>query len=198
MAGRWLKGLGIAAAGAALLPAAGGLVFAATRTAPCDRTELTASIGGVQPSTPHASALDRLTIVLVGDTGFNPTDAKVEPGGVRKGKKLTSFSDTLAGISSEVDGDLAFVNLETVITDRNDLAPEGKGKGAFHFRSHPAALKALIDAGFNLFSLANNHSYDYGPQGVEETLYHVAVANAEKAIAYTGIGSNFDEAIHPG
>ena len=198
MAGRWLKGLGIAAAGAALLPAAGGLVFAATRTAPCDRTELTASIGGVQPSPPHASALDRLTIVLVGDSGFNPTDAKVEPGGVRKGKKLTSFSDTLAGISSEVDGDLAFINLETVVTDRNDLAPEGKGKGAFHFRSHPAALKALIDAGFNLFSLANNHSYDYGPQGVEETLYHVAVANAEKAIAYTGIGSNFDEAIHPG
>ena len=198
MAGRWLKGLGIAAAGAALLPAAGGLVFAATRTAPCDRTELTASIGGVQPSPPHASALDRLTIVLVGDTGFNPTDAKVEPGGVRKGKKLTSFSDTLAGISSEVDGDLAFINLETVVTDRNDLAPEGKGKGAFHFRSHPAALKALIDAGFNLFSLANNHSYDYGPQGVEETLYHVAVANAEKAIAYAGIGSNFDEAIHPG
>ncbi len=198
MAGRWLKGLGIAAAGAALLPAAGGLVFAATRTAPCDRTELTASIGGVQPSPRHASALDRLTIVLVGDTGFNPTDAKVEPGGVRKGKKLTSFSDTLAGISSEVDGDLAFINLETVVTDRNDLAPEGKGKGAFHFRSHPAALKALIDAGFNLFSLANNHSYDYGPQGVEETLYHVAVANAEKAIAYTGIGSNFDEAIHPG
>ena len=81
---------------------------------------------------------------------------------MRKGKKLTSFSDTLAGISSEVDGDLAFINLETVVTDRNDLAPEGKGKGAFHFRSHPAALKALIDAGFNLFSLANNHSYDYG------------------------------------
>ena len=183
---------------AALLPAAGGLLYAATRTAPCDRTELTASIGGVQPSPPHASALDRLTIVLVGDTGFNPTDAKVEPGGVRKGKKLTSFSDTLAGISSEVDGDLAFINLETVVTDRNDLAPEGKGKGAFHFRSHPAALKALIDAGFNLFSLANNHSYDYGPQGVEETLYHVAVANAEKAIAYAGIGSNFDEAIRPG
>jgi poly-gamma-glutamate synthesis protein (capsule biosynthesis protein) len=139
-----------------------------------------------------------MTIVLVGDTGFNPTDAKVEPGGIRDGKKLVSFSDTLAGISSEVDGDLAFINLETVVTDRNDLAPEGKGKGAFHFRSHPAALKALIDAGFNLFSLANNHSYDYGSQGVEETLYHLAVANAEKAIAYAGIGSNFDEAIHPG
>lgn len=198
MARNWLKGVGIAAACVGVLPVVGGLLHAATRTAPCDRTELTASIGTVQSSPPHASALDRLTIVLVGDTGFNPTDAKVEPGGVRKGKKLTSFSDTLAGISKEVDGDLAFINLETVVTDRNDLPPEGKGKGAFHFRSHPAALKALIDAGFNLFSLANNHSYDYGPQGVEETLYHVAVANAEKAIAYAGIGGNFDEAIRPG
>jgi poly-gamma-glutamate synthesis protein (capsule biosynthesis protein) len=198
MARSWLKGLGIIAAGAVFLPVAGGLLYAASRTAPCDRTELTASIGGVQPSPPHASSGDRLTLVLVGDTGFNPTDAKVDADGIRKGKQVTSFNDTLAGISSEIDGDLAFINLETVVTDRNDLKPEGKGKGAFHFRSHPAALKALIDAGFNLFSLANNHSYDYGPQGIEETLYHLAVANAQKAIAYAGIGSNFDEAIRPG
>jgi poly-gamma-glutamate synthesis protein (capsule biosynthesis protein) len=198
MARSWLKGLGIATASVAVLPVAGGLLYAATRTAPCDRTELTASIGNVQSSPPHASSLDRMTIVLVGDSGFNPTDAKVEAGGVRKGKKLMSFSETLAGISGKVDGDLAFINIESVVTDRNDLPAEGKGRGAFHFRSHPAALKALIDAGFNLFSLANNHSYDYGPQGIEETLYHVAVANAEKAIAYAGIGSNFDEAIRPG
>jgi hypothetical protein len=194
----WLRGVGIVAGCVGIVSVAGGLLHAAPRTAPCDRTELTASIGGVQPSPPHASSLDRMTIVLAGDTGFNPTDAKVEAGGVRKGKKLVSFSDTLAGISSEVDGDLAFINLETVVTDRNELPPEGKGKNAFHFRSHPAALKALIDAGFNLFSLANNHSYDYGPQGIEETLYHLAVANAQKAIAYAGIGSNFDEAIKPG
>src|SRR3970282_1742712 len=75
---------------------------------------------------------------------------------------------------------------------------EGKVKGAFHFRSHPAALKALIDSGFNLFSLANNHAFDYGAPGIEETLYHLAVANAERAIAYAGIGSNFEEAIRPG
>src|SRR3990170_2612574 len=153
MARLWLKSLGMAAAGAALLPVAGGLLYGASRAAP----------------------RDRLTIVLVGDTGFNPTDAKVDAKGVRKGKQVMSFTETLAGISRDVDGDLAFVNLETVITDRNDLAPEGKGKGAFHFRSHPAALKALIDAGFNLFSLANNHAFDYGAPGIEETLYHLAV-----------------------
>ena len=197
MAHRWLKALGIAAAGAALLPAAGGLLYAATRAVPCDRTELTASIGDNQAASPPRSALDRLTIVLVGDAGFNPTDAKVDAKGLRKGKQVMSFTETLAGISRDVDGNLAFVNFETVVTDRNDLAPEGKGKGAFHFRSHPAALKALIDAGFNLFSLANNHAMDYGAPGIEETLYHLAVANAERAIAYAGIGSNFEEAIRP-
>lgn len=191
MARRWLKALGMAAAGA-LLPA-GGLLFAATRTAPCDRAELTASIGEHRTAAP-----DRLTIVLAGDAGFNVSGARVDPKGILKDKKLTSFADALSGVANEVDGDLAFVNLETVITDRNDILPETKGKGVFHFRSHPAALKALIDAGFNLFSLANNHAYDYGALGIEETLYHLAVANAEKAIAFAGIGSDFAEAIKPG
>ena len=199
MARRWRRSLGIAAAGVALLLAAGGLLYAATRAAPCDRTELTASIAGAdQAASPQPSSLDRLTIVLVGDTGFNPTDAKVDANGMRKGKQVITFTDALSGIARDVDGDLAFVNLETVVTDRNDLAPEGKGKGTFHFRSHPAALKALIDAGFNLFSLAHNHAYDYGAAGIEETLYHLAVANAERAIAYAGVGSNFSEAVKPG
>ena len=38
---------------------------------------------------------------------------------------------------------------------------------------------------------------DYGDQGVEETLYHLAVANTERAIAYAGLGSTFDEAVKP-
>jgi poly-gamma-glutamate synthesis protein (capsule biosynthesis protein) len=198
VARRWLKALGIAAAGVALIPVAGGLLYGATRALPCDRPELTASIGGGQEALSQHSGLDRLTIVLAGDTGFNPSDAKVEADGLHKGKQVTSFPDTLAGIARDVDGDLAFVNLETVITDRNDLEPQGKGKNVFHFRSHPAALKALIDTGFNLFSLANNHAFDYGAPGIEETLYHLAVANAERAIAYAGIGSNLDEAMRPG
>ena len=197
MARGWLISLGLAATGAALVPVA-GLLYAATHVAPFDRTELTASIGTSQTAAAPLSSLDRMTIVLVGDADFNPSEAKVDANGLRKGRKLTAFSYLLGGIAADMDGDLAFINLETVITDRNDLAPEGKGKGAFHFRSHPAALKALIHAGFNLFSLANNHSFDYGAAGVEETLYHVAVANAERTIAYAGIGSNFDEAIKPG
>ena len=196
MARGWLKSFGLAA-GAALLPAAAGLLYAATSPAPCDRPERTAAIDASQTATAQTSP-DRLSIVLVGDTGFNTTDAKVDAEGIHKGKQVTSFTDALAGVAGAVNGDLAFVNLETVVTDRNDLGPEGRGKGTFHFRSHPDALKALIDSGFNLFGLANNHAYDYGAQGIEETLYHLALANAERPIAVAGIGGNFEEAIRPG
>lgn len=200
MARRWRRSFGIATACLALLPAAGGLLYAGVPANPCDRSELTASIGTGQTDSSQAPSfsLDRLTIVLVGDTGFNSTDAKVDPKVMYKGRQTIGFTDALSKIAGEVDGELAFVNLETIITDRNDIPPETKGKGAFHFRSHPAALKALIDAGFNLFALANNHSYDYGAAGIEETLYHLAVANAERAIAFAGIGSNFAEAVKPG
>jgi poly-gamma-glutamate synthesis protein (capsule biosynthesis protein) len=165
---------------------------------PCDTTEVTASIGN---SPTRGPGLDRMTIVLVGDAGFNATDAQVDAKGWHKGKAVTPFADMTSGIAKDIDGDLAFVNLETVVTDRNDLRPEKKGGGdkdaPFHFRSHPAAVKALIDLGFNLFSLANNHASDYGAPGIEETLYHLAIANTERAIAFAGIGSNFEEAIKP-
>src|SRR5680860_1393760 len=41
------------------------------------------------------------------------------------------------------------------------------------------------DAGFN-------------PNGAEETLYHMALAAAERAIAFAGIGANYEEATRPG
>jgi poly-gamma-glutamate synthesis protein (capsule biosynthesis protein) len=197
MARRWLKAFGVAAAGTLLLPAAAGLLYGATRPQPCDRPQQTASIGANQASSAQGPSLDRLTIVVAGDTGFNPSDAKVDEKGLHKGRDVTSFTDALSGIARDVDGDLAFVNLETVVTDRNDLKPEGRGRRVSHFRSHPAALKALIDTGFNLFSLANEHAFDYGAAGIEETLYHLAVANAASAIFYAGIGATLDEAMRP-
>ena len=197
MARGWGTPLGIVSLLAAL-GAGGGALHGATKAMPCATTELTASIGDAAKA-PRGPGVDDLSIVLAGDTGFNPTEAPVDPRGIAKGRQVTAFAETLSGIAGEVDGDLAFVNLETVVTDRNDVPTDGnKSKGSFHFRSHPAAVKALIDAGFNLFALANNHAMDYGAAGVEETLYHMAMANAEKAIAYAGVGSNLDEALRPG
>ncbi len=188
---------GAAAAVIALvvIVAGGSALHGAARLEPCENSEFTASLGSAAKQLDS----DRLTIVLAGDAGFNVSGAKVEPEGFRKDGKLRRFPDTLSGIAPDVDGDLAFVNLETVITDRNDLIPDSKGQSApYNFKSHPLALRALIDTGFNLFSLANNHSMDYGAVGAQETLYHLAVAAAERAITYAGIGTTLEEATRPG
>ncbi len=172
---------------------------------PCPPSEYTTAIGGPPPlaGTPHSTGPTQLTLVLAGDTGFSPKGAPVDAKGFTKNRQSLTYAESLSGIVEEVDGDLAFLNLETVVTDRNDLEPDMKGQTSpYNFRSHPAGLNALVGAGFNLFSLANNHSMDYGPTGAEETLYHMAVANAAnakgKAIAYAGLGADFEEATRPG
>jgi poly-gamma-glutamate capsule biosynthesis protein CapA/YwtB (metallophosphatase superfamily) len=61
--------------------------------------------------------------------------------------------------------DIAFGNLECC------LAVGGtKVAKKYNFRSHPRGAIALREAGFDVISLANNHSLDYGKPGLSETL----------------------------
>jgi poly-gamma-glutamate capsule biosynthesis protein CapA/YwtB (metallophosphatase superfamily) len=61
---------------------------------------------------------------------------------------------------------IAFCNLEGPLTD--DGAAEVSKK--YLFRSPPNEVApALARAGFNVASLANNHSLDYGPRGLTDT-----------------------------
>jgi poly-gamma-glutamate synthesis protein (capsule biosynthesis protein) len=90
------------------------------------------------------------------------------------------------------------MNVETVVTDRNDLPRDTKGQsGPFNFRTHPAGLRHLVSRGFNMLSLANNHSMDYGVPGLKETLKHVGALETERLAVATGIGMNRDAAAAP-
>ncbi len=141
-----------------------------------------------------AGAPRTLTITLTGDVGLNPTNQTVQPTGVNDGGFQT-WSDTTAGIDKEIDGDINFMNVETVVTNRNDLAPDLKGQsGPFNFRMHPNGLAHLVSKGFNVLSLANNHSMDYGPAGLTETLKHVAALRGKGILAAAGIGLNRNQA----
>lgn len=67
--------------------------------------------------------------------------------------------------------DLAFANLETPI------APDaGAGTREFVFNAPPEAALALHHAGVDLVSVANNHAFDQGRRGFEETLRRVEAA----------------------
>jgi poly-gamma-glutamate synthesis protein (capsule biosynthesis protein) len=65
--------------------------------------------------------------------------------------------------------DIAFANLETPV------APTGGRPGRpFQFNAPPELPAALKASGFTVLSTANNHAYDQGPKGVEETLQRLA------------------------
>ena len=85
----------------------------------------------------HGAEGDQVTIVLTGDTGFNRSGQPVEADGVRRGGFQT-WADTTSLIADDINGDLNFTNIETVVTDRNDLTPDTKGQGGpFNFRTPP-------------------------------------------------------------
>jgi poly-gamma-glutamate synthesis protein (capsule biosynthesis protein) len=60
-------------------------------------------------------------------------------------------------------GDLCFGNLEVPVADSLPLSTYPR------FNVHSPYLRAAIDAGFNVFSLANNHSNDQGVSGILAT-----------------------------
>ena len=144
-----------------------------------------------------ASSADEVTITLVGDVGLNRSNQPVEPEGVRRGAFQT-WAETTSLIDSDINGDLNFMNVETVVTDRNDLTPDSKEQSApFNFRTHPNGIRHLVSRGFNLLSLANNHSMDYGAEGLKETLKHVGELQKERLAVAAGVGMNSEQASRP-
>jgi poly-gamma-glutamate capsule biosynthesis protein CapA/YwtB (metallophosphatase superfamily) len=86
--------------------------------------------------------------------------------------------------------DLTTGNLEGAITDRGTPAPDKE----FHFRG-PAALLAGArqQAGFDVLTVANNHSLDYGAVGLADTL----AAARRAGISTVGGGSRLGAARRP-
>lgn len=72
------------------------------------------------------------------------------------------------GVSAELGrGDVLFGNLEGPLTDGGEPFPDKQ----YLFRTPPAKVApALARAGFDVVSLANNHTLDYGAVGLYDTL----------------------------
>lgn len=135
-----------------------------------------------------------ITLVIVGDTGLNGSLQPVRPdAGLRHGTPH-AWASLTRDIAAQINGDLNFANLETVVTDRNDLSAPDK---AFNFRSHPAGVRHLVEAGFNLISTANNHSIDFGERGIRETLRHLDALEGAGLKAHAGIGIDREAAVRP-
>lgn len=90
-------------------------------------------------------------------------------------------------------GDVVFANLEEPITSRTHSLTDIKQGGKYVLKNEVDSIKGLEYAGFNLFSLANNHILDYYAEG----LYDTQALLKEYKMAFSGAGKNTEEAKKP-
>ncbi|MDF2556896.1 MAG: bacterial capsule synthesis cap family protein [Bacillales bacterium] len=81
--------------------------------------------------------------------------------------------------------DFSFLNLETSVTERTTPYPK-----EYNYKSTFESLQGITNAGFDLVGLSNNHSMDYGLEGLIDTFENLKKAS----IPYIGAGRNSSEA----
>lgn len=89
------------------------------------------------------------------------------------------------------DADVTFGNMETNIFDIRSFngSPQAEYGGAYHV-SLPEIGPDLKAMGFNAVSYANNHSFDWGVEGMRETCR----ALEQSEIVHAGVGENLAQA----
>lgn len=127
-----------------------------------------------------------IKIVAMGDICFarNPMPAFNEDG-------ISVFENVEVAFE---DADITFANLECVLCSdcfsRADKSPDG---GVYHLRQDPSIVWMLKSAGVDVVSLANNHTMDYGSDGLQETIKTLD----DNQIKHFGAGLNLEEASQP-
>ena len=84
--------------------------------------------------------------------------------------------------------DVAFTNFEMLLHDYEPY-PMHKSGGTY-MRAKPSMAKELIWAGFDIVSTANNHTGDYGSEGMRLTLKYLN----DYGLVNAGAGESLDEA----
>ena len=125
-----------------------------------------------------------LNLAFVGDimpgTTF-PENRLPEKGGT------TLFKDVKSILTA---ADVAAGNMEGALADEGETTKKG-GKFSYSFRVPTRYGKLIADAGFDFMSMANNHAFDFGLDGVKST---EATLHAN-GIAYSGIGGRTESAV---
>lgn len=88
------------------------------------------------------------------------------------------------------NSNLNIINLETAVTTTHEPWPDKK----FNYRMHPANLAPILHAAqIDYANLANNHTLDFGSEGLVETAWSLKAAK----IAFSGAGETTNQAFKP-
>ncbi len=169
------------------------LLFAQTKGQENSGTPSPVATPEVPPATQKENWVP-LTITFVGDVNLNRNRVEVLPHGSNVWGAIIPFDDFFKGVPNMINGDINFCNLETVVTSDNNIPHRDK---AFCFKMHPNGLRTILKTGFNLFSMANNHSFDYGAAGLFDTVKYLKQLETEYKFHWAGIGKNKEAAILP-
>jgi poly-gamma-glutamate capsule biosynthesis protein CapA/YwtB (metallophosphatase superfamily) len=117
--------------------------------------------GGGENDGTSAGEGEGVSFAAVGDTMLgNTPELPADPG---------SYLNRVKG---QLTGDVVFGNLEGTLTDVSESPKCGDGAPSgtcYAFRTPPSYARYLATAGFTVMNSANNHSYDFGQAGLEET-----------------------------
>lgn len=122
---------------------------------------------------------EELSLLFVGDVMLSRgIEKKIQKNGDQKFPFLY-VAERLSSV------DIAVANLEGPISSR------GKNQGSIYsFRANPEVIEGIQYAGFDLFSLANNHILDWGREALEDTMSILS----SSGIYFSGAGKNYEEA----
>lgn len=149
------------------------------------------------------AAADTTTLLLTGDVMVgrgidqvlaHPAPPELHEGAVRDARDYVRLAERVAGrIPAPVSGrylwgealqevdhvapDATIINLETAVTAAGQPWP---GKGV-HYRMHPANVGCLKAASVHACALANNHTLDWGAEGLADTLRSLGKAGLRAA-----------------
>ncbi len=113
-----------------------------------------------------------VAIVATGDIVMGSTP-NLPPDGGR-----SFFSD----VQTDLAGDVVIGNLEGTLSTGGSSKCGAESTNCFAFHTPPSYARWLAQAGFTVMNLANNHAFDYGEHGLEQTI--VALEGA--GVRYTG------------
>ena len=122
------------------------------------------------------------TLIAVGDIMLSRDVASTIK---RKNDYKYPFLNTADLLKS---ADITFGNLECPITPGRIIQTN-----EMVFRADPQVVEGLKYAGFDILSLANNHTMNFGEKGIEDTFKYLNEAN----IKFIGAGKDLKEAFEP-
>ena len=127
---------------------------------------------GYQPRPDSAAGDPSITIGAVGDCTLGSDDSFQYEGSFDQYAQDHAPDYFFSGVRSVLaEDDINLANLEDTLTTAGSRVDKSfQGDQAYFFRGSPSYAQILKDGDITAVSIANNHSDDYGPAGMSDTV----------------------------